>query len=96
MADPALPAAAASIFEVVLTATPALRDWVPKACGSAVAEVMSELEVQLADIEMHAGPEQQPCMFDGLFAKSEKVCDQAEVRIVAFERYVKDGEKGMA
>ena len=54
------------------------------------------MEVQLADIEMHAGPEQQPCMFDGLFAKSEKVCGHAEDKIAAFHRYVKDGEKGMA
>ena len=64
--------------EVVLSATPALRDWVPKACSSAVAEVVAELDVQLADLELHVGPEQQPCVFDDLFTKSDKTINLAE------------------
>ena len=62
--------------EVVLSATPALRDWVPKACLSAVTEVVAELETQLADIEMHVGPDQQPCVFADLLARSENACSR--------------------
>ena len=39
--------------EVVLSATPALRDWVPHARLSVVCEVVAQLNMLLADIEMH-------------------------------------------
>ena len=47
--------------EMILSATLALRDWVPQVCSSAVTEVVAELDMQLADIEMHVGPDLQPC-----------------------------------
>ena len=81
--------------QVVLSATPALRDWVPKVCSSVVTEVVAELELQLADIEMHVGPAQQPCVFADLLAKYEKVCKRGSEKIAAFHNYVKDGEKDM-
>ena len=82
--------------EVVLKATPALQDWVPPAVSRGATEAVAELEMQLADMDMHTGPDPQPCVFDDLFRLSEQACSRANEKIASLQNYVKDGEKGMA